>query len=90
MRLMRFNAVAEYAPGKTLVVSDALSRSPQSDSSSNTEEVIEYHVQSAVQSLPMTPKRIKEIQTASQEDNDIKMTMLYTLSGWPKFESDVP
>ena len=90
MRLMRFNAVAEYAPGKTLVVSDALSRSPQSDSSSNTEEVIECQVQSVVQSLPMTPKRIKEIQTASQEDNDIKMAMLYTLSGWPKFESDVP
>lgn len=28
MRLMRFSAVAEYAPGKTLVVADMLSRSP--------------------------------------------------------------
>ena len=46
MRLMRFNAVAEYAPGNTLIVSDALSWSPQSDSSNDMEEVIENRVQS--------------------------------------------
>ena len=28
--------------------------------------------------------------SASQEDNDIKMAMLYTLSGWPKYKLDVP
>ena len=38
----------------------------------------------------MTPKRITEIQTTSKEDNHIKMAMLHTFSGWPKFESDVP
>ena len=90
MRLMRFNANAEYAPGKTLVVSDALSRSPLPETTADMEEEIEYYVQSVTQSLPMSPKRIKEIQIASQEDSDIKMAMLYTLSGWPKFESDVP
>lgn len=28
MRLIRFNAVGEYAPGKTLLVTDTLSHSP--------------------------------------------------------------
>ena len=44
MCLMRFNAKAEYAPGKTLVIADTLSRSPVQDSDNTTDSVIACHV----------------------------------------------
>ncbi len=52
MRLMRFNARAEYAPGKTLVIADALSRSPVLDRDSNTETDVVY-VNAVTLSWPM-------------------------------------
>ena len=45
MRLMRHGAIAEYTPGKTLVVADALSRSPvKNQESSVLEDDVELHV----------------------------------------------
>ena len=56
MRLMRYNAKAEYSPGKTLVVSDALSRSPMNDPSvSSTEEDVNLHVNLIESNLPVSP-----------------------------------
>ncbi len=54
MRLMRYGAKAEYAPGKTLVVADALSRSPvQTTSSSLLIEDVKLHVEMVESNLPI-------------------------------------
>ncbi len=44
MTLMQFDAMAEYAPVKTLVIADTLSCSPVENKGETTEKVIEYHV----------------------------------------------
>ena len=46
MRLMRYNAKAEYSPGKTLVVSDALSPGRRSELYTSTRD--DATVQSAI------------------------------------------
>lgn len=62
MRLMRFNAKAEYAAGKTLAVADALSRGPENNSgSSDTHDDVAAHIASVVSNMPATPQRLEEI-----------------------------
>uniref|UniRef100_A0AAV2MKI3 ribonuclease H n=1 Tax=Knipowitschia caucasica TaxID=637954 RepID=A0AAV2MKI3_KNICA len=72
MRLMRFNAKAEYAPGKTLVISDALSRSPLKESYSTTEAVI------------VSQSKLDRIRTATQEDPQLQHVRKLIRDGWPK------
>ena len=56
MILMRYNVKAEYSPGKTLVVSNALPRSPINDPFvSSTEEDVNPHVHIIESNMPVSP-----------------------------------
>ena len=91
MRLMRYNAKAEYSPGKTLVVSDALSRSPINDPSvSSTEEDVNLHVHLIESNLPVSPGKRSELHTSTRDDATLQSAIGYTLRGWPRYEQDVP
>ncbi|KAL6476464.1 hypothetical protein MHYP_G00149630 [Metynnis hypsauchen] len=63
MRLMRFNPTAEYAPGKTLVIADTLSRSPCKDTQSDndTHRDVECYVASVIEGIPATNQKIDSI-----------------------------
>ena len=64
MRVMRYNVKAEYSPGKTLVVSDVLSRSPINEPSvSSTGEDVNLHVHLIESNLPVSPGKRSELQT---------------------------
>ena len=91
MGLMRYNAKAEYSPGKTLVVSDALSRSPMNDPSvSSTEEDVNLHVHLIESNLPVSPGKRSELHTSTRDDATLQSAIGYTLRGWPRYEQDVP
>ncbi|KAK7109817.1 hypothetical protein V1264_013798 [Littorina saxatilis] len=103
MRLMRFSLTASYSPGKTLVVADALSRSPQSPVQEGREETsedradvatllaedVEAHVDAVQSSWPVSDKRLDEIAALSQQDPVIKAALHYTANGWPRYVTDV-
>lgn len=90
LRLMRFNVTAEYAPGKTLVVADTLSRSPQSSTvDSTTEEDISCYVNAIVESLPASNGKIKEIRDATQQDEKLQRVKRLITIGWPEHARDV-
>ena len=56
MRLMRFSAVAEHAPGKTLAVADALSRSPEQCYGDGVcHEEVAAHIDAVMGQVPATP-----------------------------------
>ena len=91
MGLMRYNAKAEYSPGKTLVVSDALSRSPMNDPSvSSTEDDVNPHVHLIQPNLPVSPGKRSELHTSTSDDATLQSAIGYTLRGCPRYEQDVP
>ena len=91
MRLMRYNVKAEYPRGKTLIVSDALSRGPINDPSvSSTEEDVNLHVHLIESNLPVSPGKRSELQTSTVDDATIQSAIGYTLRGWPRYEQYMP
>ncbi|KAK0146533.1 hypothetical protein N1851_014140 [Merluccius polli] len=89
MRLMRFNAKAEYAPGKTLVIADALSRSPIDDKDSTTETVVTCYVNAVCHSWPVSQHKLDKIRSATQDDGQLQSVLRLIKNGWPERISSV-
>ena len=92
MRMMRFNARAEYTPGKNLVVADTLSRAPLLEESKAQEELesdIRVHVDAIRTSWPVSDEKLAEYRHATSQDVNLKTALDYTRSGWPIHKSDV-
>ena len=88
---MRYNVKAEYSPGKTIVVSDALSRSPINDPSvPSTEEDVNLHVHLIESNLPASQGKKSELQASTRDDATLQSAFGYTIRGWPTYEQDVP
>lgn len=92
MRLMRFNAVAEYAPGKTLLVADTLSRSPLTNSSnvSETDSEVTHYVDSVVSAIPASTSKMDEIRQATAQDAEMLSVKQLIKNGWPDHSQSVP
>jgi len=92
MRLMRFKPVAEYAPGKTLVVADTLSRSPLShtENQRDTHSDVECYIAAVIDNVPATPQRMDSIRKATAADEKLQTVIRYIRSGWPEHVNTVP
>ena len=94
IRLMRFNATAEYIAGKKMAVADALSRSPQEETADRKEEVarlmedVTAHIDSVRLSWAATDRKLEEIAKESKRDPLIQLALRYTQDGWPKYIAD--
>ena len=85
IRLMRYNAIAEYAPGKTLVIADTLSRSPLSNteisaSSQDLQNETQLNVDTVLLSR-MSLSKMAHIHLATWEDPIVCQVLQYTKSG---------
>lgn len=87
MRLMRFNfKEVKHTPGKELCVADALSRlqnREQNVSPTISEDDMEAHVDSFVQSIPVSDSKLQEIIELQNEDIVCKELKRFCLEGWP-------
>ena len=73
MRLMKYNAQAEFAPGKTLQVADTLSRQPLEETESesiNSEDIHEVYLQEEVvrTSWPVSDDKLEDIRQETEID----------------------
>ncbi|XP_051816865.1 uncharacterized protein K02A2.6-like [Acanthochromis polyacanthus] len=77
MRLMRFNPVAEHMPGKTLVVADLLSRSPQTETGPGPTSPadIECYVAAVMSSIPASTRRMDSIRTETAADRQLQLVI---------------
>ena len=83
---MRYQFSISHVPGKDLIIADALSRAPVTDSRPEDlelEQETTAFVQLVVQSLPATEKRLQEIKAHQQEDEVCKQLMSFVINGWP-------
>ena len=87
MKLARFSLVAEYTPGKFMVVADALSRSPMGlceQKEESLEEEVEGFVGGVVGSLPVSSNQLQRIKEEQAKDKDLSLVSEYVLNGWPE------
>lgn len=81
---MRFNAAAEYAPGKTLVVADTLLRSPAvSTMSSNRDVEVGCYVDYIISTLPASSQKLEGIRRATHADYEHQSVVKLVRYGWP-------
>lgn len=91
MRLMRFSAVAEYAPSKTLAVADALSKGPEKCFGDKTsDDDIAAHIDAVISYVPATPQRMSEIRESTANDPQLQTVHSFIGSGWPEYIDNVP
>ncbi|KAI2647390.1 Transposon Tf2-8 polyprotein [Labeo rohita] len=90
MRLMRFNAKAEFAPGKSLVVADALSRSPLDTTEDFMTAEVSCHVDAVISCLPVSQRKLTEIKMETQKDEQLRTVQSFIIKGWPKYTKSVP
>ncbi|KAI2644529.1 hypothetical protein H4Q32_031093 [Labeo rohita] len=92
MRLMRFKLTAEYAPGKTLLVADMLSRNPLAckEHDINTHSDVECYTAAVAEGLPASPPKLEAIRAATMADNNLQIVLNYIRSGWPNYVDNIP
>ena len=74
LRMMRFNAIVKYVPGKDMSVADTLSRSPLPVESHGTEmqEEIRAHVEAVQTFWPVSSGKLEELKQATKEDEQLQ------------------
>lgn len=91
MRLMRFNATAEHAPGKTLAVVDALSRSPEQCCGDGVcHEEVAAHIKAVMSQVPATPHRMAELRQHTGNDRQLQTVIGFIKNGWSDYAGRVP
>ena len=88
IRLMRFTFSISHIPGKDLITTDALSRAPCSEPSSDDERLqaeVSAYVDSIVHNLPATSNRLEQkIRSAYTNDTVCSTLQKYCKDGWPE------
>uniref|UniRef100_A0A8C6L0J9 Gypsy retrotransposon integrase-like protein 1 n=1 Tax=Nothobranchius furzeri TaxID=105023 RepID=A0A8C6L0J9_NOTFU len=93
MRMMKFNPIAEYVPGKTLTVADMLSRQPLPVITSEVSELtcdVSVFEDAAHTAWPMSPSKLERIKQETSVDSDLQVVKRLILEGWPKYVGSVP
>ena len=91
IRLMRYNGVAQFSPGKTLVLADLLSRKPlEFDNDKDLENDVQFYVHAITSGIPASKEKIQIIQEESEKDSVICRAIKLTLEGWPNVHKVPP
>lgn len=90
LRLLNYNLVVSYKPGKYLNIADTLSRAFLSDKDLMSDEEFNFAIHSVVKNLPMSEDRRLEFENALANDLLLSTVVDFCLKGWPDNKSDIP
>lgn len=91
MRLAKYDVLAEYIPGKYLVVADALSRLPTSNM--NEKPMLlsikaNDYAENMVTNLPASNQQLERLKSEQRNDRIIRNIIEYTFNEWPEINRD--
>lgn len=86
LKLLKYTFKVVWIEGKSMIVPDALSRSPIHESVTTEEE---YEVLT-VRNLPISDVRLSELKDETQKDMHMQTLKQYVCTTWPEFKNDVP
>lgn len=90
IRMMRYNVVVQYLPGKRMITADTLSRKPVGRAIQEEElPDTSTFVNSVISSLPFSDKKLEELKQQQALDKTCEKLICYTQKGWPE-KSRVP
>ena len=91
MKLQKYDFNLEYSPGKSMVVSDALSRAYLNNHSTEIDDVDLIHsIQLTFDTLPISEAHLNQLQQETASDNILQQLKEVTLNGWPEKRSIPP
>ena len=94
LRLQRYDLIVTYRKGSEMYLADALSRAYPAQSVPLSSPQSEFcHLVEAVdltEHLPISSRRLKQIQEATNKDSTLQILKHYILSGWPNNKTQVP
>ena len=89
-QLQKYDFDLEYSPGKTMVVSDTLSRAPMADQKEEIDpEDMIHHINNIIRDIPISDARMKQLKDETAKDEVIQEVMKLVQEGWPSNASDV-
>ncbi len=91
LRMMRYNPVAQYVPGKQLVVADTLSRHPQPTISTEVSELVqevETYENAVSDAWPISQTKMESVKRETELDFELQMVRKYVTDGWPRYAAN--
>lgn len=90
MQLQRYDFTVKYKPGKTMYLSDTLSRLNLPETSEEMVPDIDVNQIQLNAHLPMAPHKYEELKQATERDGELQSLKSLIETGWPDLKSDTP
>ena len=86
--LQRYDFKIQFIPGKQVIFADALSRSALPDTTPElTNAELESHIHLIKECLPVSERKLKEIQDETMRELVLSKVCYYIKNGWPTTRS---
>ena len=89
IRLQRYNVTVHYKPGKSIPVTNTLSRNGARDGSAPDDLGLDVYVDAILKQMPVSHEKLEQIRNASKDDSELQELQKHVQQGWPDSPKDV-
>jgi hypothetical protein len=90
LQLQRYDIHPKHYPGKQIPVADTLSRKHLNDTFPELSEGMDLQVHMVISSLPVSDRKLQEIKTLTDQDDQLVLLKKTILKGWPEARHQCP
>lgn len=90
LRLLNYDILVTYKPGKYLYIADTLSRAFLSEKGLKSDKEFTLAIHSIIKNIPMSFERKNQFRCETSNDLQLKIVIDYCINGWPENKSNIP